>query len=449
MFGYIKMMFETLIMKFSKPFNLVLSVLMLAVLSACEWGDRDISVISIDPDELAVFYSDTASLKVFTNEEDSLITSGSGKVFFGRYEDPYLGTIATESYIIPQLTTSFLPDEKAIYDSLVLVLKYDYFYADTTQNQTAKIHLLTEEYSTLSSTTYYAHSRLAYAPETIGTKTFKAKPTTGDTITIRLSDELGKALFAKGLAKEMGTDNEFKSLIKGLAIQYGAKDNAAILGFSLADAKSAIKIFYHLDGPDQNTELSHTFNFNAGFTNISADRKQTDLSGLPTLEKFGLESASTGNKGFIQSGTGVYTRVDFPYIESLKYGFGRILVNRAYLRINVLRESADQLLAPPSPLEVFIANRQNLKVSNLMTLEGSTVTANYVNDIFNNETYYMIDVTGFITSEMANVLNEGNGLLIQAPSSTLSTNFSRVVFGDQKSDKDRIRLDLYYTYLRD
>src|SRR5690606_6562487 len=94
MFGYIKMMFETLIMKFSKPFNLVLSVLMLAVLSACEWGDRDISVISIDPDELAVFYSDTASLKVFTNEEDSLITSGSGKVFFGRYEDPYLGTIA-------------------------------------------------------------------------------------------------------------------------------------------------------------------------------------------------------------------------------------------------------------------------------------------------------------------------------------------------------------------
>ena len=133
----------------------------------------------------------------------------------------------------------------------------------------------------------------------------------------------------------------------------------------------------------------------------------------------------------------------------LKYGFGRILVNRAYLRINVLRESADQLLAPPSPLEVFIANRQNLKVSNLMTLEGSTVTANYVNDIFNNETYYMIDVTGFITSEMANVLNEGNGLLIQAPSTTLSTNFSRVIFGDQKSDKDRNRLDLYYTYLRD
>src|SRR5690606_35082162 len=109
MFEYIKMMFETLIMKFSKPFNLVFSVLMLALVSGCEWGDRDISVVPLDPDELSVFYSDTVSLKVYTNEEDSLITSGSGKVFFGRYEDPYLGTLAAESYMIPQLTESFLP----------------------------------------------------------------------------------------------------------------------------------------------------------------------------------------------------------------------------------------------------------------------------------------------------------------------------------------------------
>jgi hypothetical protein len=449
MFEYIKMMFETLIMKFSKPFNLVFSVLMLALVSGCEWGDRDISVVPLDPDELSVFYSDTVSLKVYTNEEDSLITSGSGKVFFGRYEDPYLGTLAAESYMIPQLTESFLPDEKAVYDSLVLFLKYDYFYADTNKTQTANVHLLTEDYSTLVNTTYYAHSRLAHDSKVIGTKTFTARPTSQETISIRLSEELGKAIFAKGLAKEMSSDNEFKSLIKGLTLQHGDKDNAAILGFLLSDAQSAIKIYYHMDGPDEITKLEHTFRFGAGFTHIDADRKNTELSQLPTNNTLGLESAITGNKGFIQSGTGLYTRIDFPYIESLQYGFGRILINRAYLRINVVRESLNNMYRPPVELEVYVANRQNMKVGNLTTLDGSPVKVDYVNDIFNNETYYMVDVTGFITSERANLTDEGNGLIIQSPVSTMSANFSRVVFGDQKNDKDRVKLDFYFTYLRD
>ena len=100
-------------------------------------------------------------------------------------------------------------------------------------------------------------------------------------------------------------------------------------------------------------------------------------------------------------------------------------------------------------LEVYVANRQNMKVGNLTTLDGSPVKVDYVNDIFNNETYYMVDVTGFITSERANLTDEGNGLIIQSPVSTMSANFSRVVFGDQKNDKDRVKLDFYFTYLRD
>lgn len=449
MFRYIKIIFETLIMKFSKPFNLVFSVLMLACMSACEWGDRDISVIPLDPDELAVFYSDTVSLKVFTNEEDSIITSGLGKVYFGRYEDKYLGALAAESYMIPQLTQSFLPDEKAIYDSLVLILKYDYFYADTTKEQRANVHLLTEDYSTLSNAYYYAHSKLAFDSKVIGSKSFKAKPKSDNTISIKLSNELGKAIFAKGIAKEMNSDNEFKSLIKGLTLQHGDKDKAAILGFALSDAASAIKLYYHLDGPDDKTELEHTFSFGAGFTHVEADRSNTELSGLPGTSKFGLESETTGNRGYIQSGTGVYARVDFPYMETLKYGFGRTLVNRAYLRINVLRESMDNLLTPPAMLDVYIANRQNLKVNNLTNMEGAALNVQYVNDIFNNESYYTIDVTAFITSERENVIPSGNGLIIQAPATTMASDFSRLVFGDKKSDKDRMKLDLYYTYLRD
>jgi hypothetical protein len=450
MFEYIKMMFETLIMKFSKPFNLVFAVLLLGFVSACEWGDRDISVVPLDPDELSVFYSDTVSLKVYTNEEDSIITSGSGKVFYGRYEDPYLGALSAESFMIPQLTEAFLPDEKAVYDSLVLYLKYDYFYADTSKTQTANVHLLTEEYSTLANTYYYSHSKLAHDPKTIGTKTFSARPRSTESLAIRISDELGKAIFAKGIAKEMSSDNEFKALVKGLKLAHGEKDNAAILGFLLSDAVSALKLFYHLDGPDQITKLEHSFKFGAGFTHIAADRKNTNLSGLPANNnKLGIESVTTGNKGYIQSGTGLYTRVDLPYLESLQYGFGRILVNRAYLRINVLRESLNNLVPPPMELEVYVANRQNLKVSKLNTLDGSEVKPQYVNDIFNNESYYLIDITGFITSERANVTDQGNGLIIQTPVATSANNFSRLVFGDQKNDKDRIKLDFYYTYLRD
>ena len=54
------------------------------------------------------------------------------------------------------------------------------------------------------------------------------------------------------------------------------------------------------------------------FNNITLDRTGTQIQDLPVSSSM-LSSSQTGNKAFIQSGTGIACRIDFPNIKQLKY----------------------------------------------------------------------------------------------------------------------------------
>jgi len=91
-----------------------------------------------------------------------------------------------------------------------------------------------------------------------------------------------------------------------------------VIGFNLS---SVLRLYYSkgIGGTEDNYTKDFTIsNISKQFNAVSSNREGTLIQSLP-LSKTSLSSTYTGNSGFIQSGTGIAHRVDFPYIQQLKY----------------------------------------------------------------------------------------------------------------------------------
>ena len=92
----------------------------------------------------------------------------------------------------------------------------------------------------------YNTSEFNYFAEPLGSLTFKPRPNTHDTLSIRLSDELGEELLQLFLDKDeriLYLDN-WLAYFKGLTIQSGTASNA-IVGFSTSVNTPAMRLYYH------------------------------------------------------------------------------------------------------------------------------------------------------------------------------------------------------------
>ena len=450
--------------------------------ASCQWGDQIDALVQPDADDFTAVYSDTNSVVLSTLKLDSLMTGASSRLLVGQFSDPYLGKMHSTAFIQFSTTTQdgdralTLP-ENAIYDSLGLALRYDgYYYGDTTQVMNVDVYELTSDLTLKTDLTpiqaIYNYHSTPYNAKAIGTAKIYPRPrprsgTIGEGANrgearVKISDVLGKKIFDSVKANKINNSAQWIELLKGFAIK-ASMGNHSVVGFTRNN--TALRLYYHTPGAVEGiTEDSLSTTLWANYNQTLGDRSGTVLSRLPDTYRSSLPSSQTGNISFVQAGTGIMTRLDFPGLGEYKY-LNYTFANSAKLIIEPLRGSSSRSFFLPASLYAYIADKNNDYVTN----NGSPVSgltgvaaATLTTDLVNDRQYYILDVTDFIRSSFQNESLENYGLLLRTSSpipttsnftmldgnTEFSKSFDRIVIGDQANPNGRLKLEIKYTSIK-
>ncbi|GAA4399384.1 hypothetical protein GCM10023187_11120 [Nibrella viscosa] len=330
----------------------------LAFLTACE-EPKEIGLPPTTP--VGVYYTDTLTISRSTVLLDSVRSNGTGTLLMGRYTDPVFGRIQATGFsqlvpatqfVVQDANKNNIPDAQLVYDSTRLVLTYNFVYGDTLKTQELAVHRLTEEISRTKS--YDIRSSAAYDPQPLTRFQFTPTPVKQRTQRLSLPATFGRELLALANKDAGKVDSLFQKQFKGLALVPGP-NNSAMLGH-LVDGSSAVLLYFHKEGDTTSTVQAFSLGAGVGrFNQVRADRSGTPLAGLRPGQS--LPASATGGQTFVQPGTGVTTKLEFPTLLNLRQQ-GRIAINRADLIITPKQPDNSSFYLPPY-LGLAEVNEQN------------------------------------------------------------------------------------------
>lgn len=414
-----------------------------------------------------VYFIDTLSVVSSTIVVDSLDTSSSGRVLVGSYEDEYLGKTSSQSYMQFGLQLSdetgalesWSIGDDAVFDRVELVLYYDnYYYGDTTVNQSIEVFQLTDpitgrltgDYDYLDTTpsVFYTYSGLYNVSETnydhtpLASYTYRPFPGSGDSLEITLNNKFGSTwLEYKKLNDLIIRDNtSFVSEFNGLMIAGTDGVNQSIIGFDAEktrirlwywDQENDVRVSKYQDFPLYQSELQ--------YNKIETDRSGTILSSLEAGVP--MASSSTGGEVFLQGGSGVFTRLEFPSIDKLS----NVAILQAELVITPETGTFNGNTPLPPTLSVYLADQNNIPVDALVDSETNLIltSAQYFDADFNLKNYYSLTMTNYLSAVINETIDDYY-LMVGVTNPGTGGTVDRAVLGTGKED---IQLKVYYTKL--
>ncbi|HMF73314.1 MAG TPA: DUF4270 family protein, partial [Flavitalea sp.] len=253
----------------------------------------------------------------------------TNRLLVGKYIDDLFGEVSAtaNTQFFTTNTSQALLKQGAELDSISMDLRFDFYTygSEAFTSQTISIHELEKELQFDSIGRYYNKSNTPYNPTSLGTKTFSILPErfqeyiedqldTVITIHLPLDLAFGQRIFDSALKYRNATTpadsafvkpRDFVKEFKGIAI---VADNAdKIMGFSPTATASRITLHYHDDDTDS-LQLNLSFTLMIGYNKIDAQRGATSLAGL---NEYSQPFSPDNGLRYIQSGTGVLTRLDF------------------------------------------------------------------------------------------------------------------------------------------
>lgn len=398
---------------------------------------------------------DTFSINIGTFKQDSILTSSTGRLLLGSVVDEYLGTYTAQTFFQLKNTGDYLDDD-AEYDSICFVMDYDdYYYADTTVTQTYKFYQISEDFESSDDEddNFYNNNSLSYYDDVLGELEFSPRSEL-DTIYIPIDGDFGQELFDRIYDGDIETDNDFIEYYKGFTIKSEATNpNNQIMGYDFStsddlESLTALRLYYSIDnGNIEKDSYFLDFYINSEeyqFNSINTDFNLTSAEypeGL-TEKEITIYTEDSNDLFYVQGGTGVSTRIEFPSLRELKtlYETGTSL--SAELVLYPLANSFDDEEKPlPSTLNVYIVDSKNDVVSSFTDADGNVETANLVQDSdeFENSSYYTLDMNGFVSQIVESSIELDYAIMLEIPNS--SNSVDRVVF--QKNDDVKLTV----TYL--
>lgn len=416
--------------------------------------------------DYGVVVVDTITVNASSVLLDSFPTSNTGVLLVGGYDDARLGRIRAEGYL--QLTTGSVSSitTDAVFDSLVLIAHYNtYSYGDTTLTPTFEVRRLVQPFQTWTlpqfwvnenqySSLYTANSKFNGSAmrtdgQPLGMRSIAIRPNSKDSIMIRLNDDLGKEWLrlAKENATEVTDANSFLDYFKGIQLSVLSGTGGSVIGVKTENLK--IRLYYRsYGGSDRLVERHVDFPYSAGlfsFTRFVADRTGTPLSSL-SLQSNDISAANTDNMAFLQSGTGVVTKITFPYLTRLLRLTNVLLVNQAQLIIEPIKGSYSKTHPLPSSLTLYNTDKSNLPrervYANFNTSAYQTASISF-DDEFDTSTGYLFTVTQLVQNLLSTDASTDRGLLIMPPTEEMNTTVNRAYFG--AGGDYRVRLKIWYT----
>ncbi|MAU16587.1 MAG: hypothetical protein CMH46_13735 [Muricauda sp.] len=396
-----------------------LSVLMFCSCSSENYNSSDfLAGEAFTDSNMRVVLIDTISAAISTMKFDSIVTSESSRILVGRYNDPEFGTVQSSSYMA-LVPSTFTIDSEAEYDSIALYMKFDtYYYNDTLQTNTLHVKRLSSTLKPQEGDYLYNVSEAAYYEEDIGLSSYQPRPLDSDTLEILLSDELGMDLFEKFQEKEITTADQFRDYFKGIALIPDQGDDGSVIGFSKTSDATFVRLYYSEAEETERVQSYLDINLDeysstTPFFNQIISENPNEYLQLLTDQEINLSSEDTDNLSYVQSGIGIATRIEFPYIKNIYDIKGQGTILDAVLKIKPLPGSYDDNLILKDTLSVYVVDQNNDLTSQLLIAETTAVTGilNRDNEEF-NDIYYEFSLGNYIEDLFTTELETEEALIL-------------------------------------
>ncbi|GAB3011450.1 DUF4270 family protein [Spirosoma pulveris] len=422
------------------------------VLFGCQSGDLNVGQSVINPQQLQVFSLDSITVKTSTvMRTDSFLTSSDADVAVGYWKDAQTGQQTVQSFAaIDYPANSLISQTNFRLDSLVLEFGYSFVYGDTTSTFDLNVSLLSRP---MPAQFYYNTSSVGYAAKPIAKRSFLPRPLSGTRqIQVRLPDSLAQNLFNKLISGEVSNNTNLNDYLPGFALTSTSTANT-MLGLSTNSTVSGLRMYYH-DTDLNRTAATLLFPITSlHFTKIINDRSGTPLSALKSKSDI-VNSTLTNNTTFVSLGSGLQTRVEFPYLNNFYRPENLADLNRALLVINSVRLDRRDNNPPVSSLQLYQTNNQNEFIASVPggVSGGETPSGNYYVDpfaiLFTDS--YTIDLTYFIGQIIKKkALAQPLLLAVPTPSNgggySVRTLLQRSTLGNQFKQNDQLQLKLFVT----
>lgn len=293
----------------------------------------------------------------------------TNRILVGQYADEKLGTVTASAFTQYFTNTSAKLPAEATFDSVTLTIildKYHYGTRDITTPQTISVYELQDSLRTSNRWNYFNTSDVPVNPIPLGSKSFLVNTDSLDyytgsrandsTFTVRfpLDAAFGQRIFDNALLwrdyetsqdSTYKTFNKFIQLFKGLAIKSDAGDK--ILGVNTG---SFISLHYHTPTTDSLQQQLGFFGL-ANFSRIQSDLGASELAGIQPSQDF----YPADDMRYIQSGTGVYTKLDFGKFFEFADTVPNVVITSAQLVIEPVLDPGT-LTPPPSYVLRLLSN---------------------------------------------------------------------------------------------
>jgi hypothetical protein len=440
----------------------------LLLLLGCVNEPSGLGIIYSDFDQkYGVVLVDTITVDVSTVLLDSLPTSSKGLLQVGGYQDEKLGALTAEGFIQVGNGSEWQPATVAYFDSLVLVVKYSgYYYGDTTTEVTVDVTRIQQDFKTYTlpqfwisegqySALYapgslYNLSTVQYEDIPLGSKKIRPRPSSTDSLVIRLDDSLGKEWLelAQNKSESLTDRSKFLEYFKGIGLSAGSSVPNCVIG--LNTEKLTIRLYYKQYAGEKLVQQFQEFPFASdlyNYTRITTDRAGTVLQTL-SKENNELSSRETDGEVFIQSGAGIATKVKFPYIRKMIDLKNLLIVNQAQLLIQPLKNSFTRDLPLPQSLTLYETDKSNLPLTQLFadfSVENYQSAYIRTDEEFDYSSGYIFTITEYIQILLSSEGNLDKGLLIMPPGDELGKSVNKVYLGAGNDGTYRVKLKVWYT----
>lgn len=417
---------------------------------------------------------DTASVDVSTIYTDSTATAATGYLMVGSYNDAYLGNVRSRAYlqVIPPASLPTLDPRIDTYDSMGMVLFFkpgNPYYGDSTQYQ----YYMVNQVDTLwqlgaFQRGWFSSYSLPLGPM-LGESSVKIEPNrpvnfasntsqgTGDTVRIRMDDNLGRTIYNMIYNKSdtVVKSNQWLQWFNGLCIS--PDPSKGVANFMAGFKDSCLMRIYYRENAEISSEkyldftlTNKSFQFNnivsaagTGFKSLITQDPQTPPA---------ISSATTGHAGYVSTINGMNVKLTFPYLSSIALRRDFIGLLRAQLIVRPVPGSFSQIWRLPPAVGIYYTDLNNLIGTPIpaVGLAGAQTGVPLI-DYFNPlNSVYTYDVTTFVAAQLTNPSPAASqtGLMLSIPAPADNAAFQRLIVADQTYPKtEQIILNVYYISL--
>ncbi|MBC7890556.1 MAG: DUF4270 family protein [Ferruginibacter sp.] len=433
--------------------GILLTVSFCCLLGSCAKVEVGLDSDFVDNNTTNLVMVDSATLEISTIYVDSFITSGGGSILAGSYSDPLFGKVVSGSFIQLGVPSGFSIPNGAVFDSLEVILTLNKtYYGDTLTPYAISIHQLTEPIKLPTDQySFYNNNKRSYNAAALGSTRLIIRPSTRDTISIRISQSLGQQLFDKMFnSDEVVTNNtQFVDFFKGLAIVDGGGNNL-IVGF-----KDSLTMRLHYRNPGVITtdaQVDFFINDNANqFNNISVNRTGTPIAALGAGNKQ-IFSTQSQNAGFSQYISGAMVKIRFPYLRDLLQLNDFVKIIRADLVIRPVKNSFLQFYTLPPYLRLSATDQYNNPGTDLSAYSSASGASGiqygnlFIDNLYGTNTAYSYDITTYLQEQIVKTDNNKNGVLVLPPDPAQI--FNRVLIGNKHNAESKTEVKIYYATIK-